>query len=348
MRPETRAKIDAFTARIAEIYGIADPTKKFTVTPPLAQKLIDRQQETSDFLGRINIVPVVEKDGEVLGLSTPGLIASRTDTSGNGRRVSRDVTEVTEDNGYRCEKTNYDTRIPYAKLDLWARYPDFETRVRDHIVLGQSMDRIRIGFNGVSVAANTNRVTNPLGQDVNKGWLQQLRERASARVLDEGNTPGKVTFGPAAGADFKTIDALVWGSYRELLDPWHVSRTDLVAIVGRGLLDDKYFNLLNKDQPPTEQQAASMMMSSRRLGELPAFYVPFFPEGTIMVTTFNNLSIYEQESGRRRHMKDSPEIDALENFESSNDAFVVEDLGLACLIENIELAGDNAPTPAGP
>ena len=40
---------------------------------------------------------------------------------------------------------------------------------------------------------------------------------------------------------------------------------------------------------------------------------------------------------RRRAVIDNPKRDRIETFESSNDAFVIEDLGKACLIENIEL-----------
>ena len=38
--------------------------------------------------------------------------------------------------------------IPYALLDQWAKFPDFEMRIRNHILLQQARDRIMIGFNG--------------------------------------------------------------------------------------------------------------------------------------------------------------------------------------------------------
>ena len=49
-------------------------------------------------------------------------------------------------------------------------------------------------------------------------------------------------------------------------------------------------------------------------------------------------SLYWQISARRRLIKDVPEVDAIQNFESSNDAYVVEDYGRGALIENIEFA----------
>nr|WP_276307122.1 P2 family phage major capsid protein [Pseudomonas aeruginosa] len=50
------------------------------------------------------------------------------------------------------------------------------------------------------------------------------------------------------------------------------------------------------------------------------------------------MSLYWQIGGRRRYLKEVPEKNRIENYESSNDAYVVEDYGLGCLVENIEVA----------
>jgi hypothetical protein len=55
----------------------------------------------------------------------------------------------------------------------------------------------------------------------------------------------------------------------------------------------------------------------------------------MFITTFENLSIYWQENTRRRTIVDNAKRDQVENYESSNDAYVVEDYGAGCLIENI-------------
>lgn len=122
-----------------------------------------------------------------------------------------------------------------------------------------------------------------------------------------------------------------------LLDPWNQEDPDLVAVVGRGLMHDKYFPLVNKDQPPTESLAADIIISQKRVGGLQAVTVPFFPAGKVLVTKLANLSLYWQRDARRRNIKDVPERDQIENYESSNDAYVVEDYGCAALVENIEI-----------
>jgi len=107
------------------------------------------------------------------------------------------------------------------------------------------------------------------------------------------------------------------------------------VICGRELLHDKYFPILNQDNKPTEQAAADMIVSQKRIGGLPAVSVPYFPANAMMIQRLDNLSIYWQEGARRRTIVDNAKRDRVENFESSNDAYVVEDFGAGCMVENI-------------
>lgn len=193
-----------------------------------------------------------------------------------------------------------------------------------------------IGFNGTSRAATSNPTTNPLLQDVNVGWLQKYRANAAARVMTEGATTGKVKIG--ASGDYKNLDALVFDAVNSLIEPWFQDDTALVAILGRDLLADKYFPIINNTSAPTEMLAADMIVSQKRVGNLPAVRVPHFPAGKILITRLDNLSLYYQEGTRRRHIVENPKRDRIENYESSNEAYVVEDYGCGCLIENIEVA----------
>jgi P2 family phage major capsid protein len=199
-----------------------------------------------------------------------------------------------------------------------------------------SLDRIMIGFNGTSAAVATNKATNPLLQDVNVGWIQQYKTNAASRVLTGGATPGTVKVG--ATGDYKNLDALVMDTVNNLVDPWYQEDTALVCILSRDLLADKYFPLVNTtNQPPSEQMAADMIISQKRVGGLQAVRVPFVPANTMLITTLDNLSIYYQDGARRRTVVDNAKRDRVENYESSNDAFVVEDYGRGCVITNIAL-----------
>ena len=335
MRNNTRLLYTAMLAHIAQLNGVDDATAKFSVDPSVQQTLETRIQESSDFLSRINITGVTEQSGAKLGLGIGSPIASTTNTATTDRST-KDPT-VMDEQGYLCTQTNFDTHITYAKLDAWAKFPDFQTRVRDAIIKRQALDRIMIGFNGISRAATSNPVTNPLLQDVNKGWLQKYREFAAARVMTEGANAGELRVGAAAGRDYYNLDALVMDSVNSLIDPWHREDTELVAVMGRDLLHDKYFPLVDAANAPTEQLALDTIVSQKRVGGLQAARVPFVPAGAILITRFDNLSIYFQEQARRRTIVDNAKRDRIENYESSNDAYVVEDFGCGCLIENITL-----------
>lgn len=335
MRNETRLEFTAYAAAVAQLSGVANAADKFTVAPSVQQKLETRMQASSDFLQRINIVPVTEQQGEKLGLGTTGTIAGTTDTTQKDR-AAIDPTDLVG-NKYNCQQINFDTALRYAKIDMWAKFPDFQTKIRDAIIKQQARDRIMIGFNGVSRAATSNRATNPLLQDVGKGWLQKYREEAAERVMSKGANEG-IRVGVSAGHDYVNLDALVMDAVDGLIDEVYAEDPELVVICGRALLADKYFPIVNKEQPNSEALAADMIISQKRIGNLPAVRVPSFPANAMMITRLDNLSIYFQEGGRRRAIIDNPKRDQIENYESSNDDYVVEDYRAGCLIENIKLS----------
>jgi P2 family phage major capsid protein len=331
MQNRTRLAYNAYLEAIAKLNGVPSAAVKFAVDPSVQQKIETKMQESSTFLSKINVMPVTEQQGEKLGLGIGGPIASTTDTKVKDRETT-DPTDL-DSSKYFASQTNFDSHIPYAKLDAWAKFADFQTRLRDAIVQRMALDRITIGFNGKTRAATSDRAANPLLQDVNRGWLEAYRREAAQRVMDHGKTAGKVQIG--AGGDYANLDALVYDAVNNLVDPWHREDTALVVICGRGMLHDKYFPILNQDNKPTEQAAADMIVSQKRIGGLPAVSVPYFPANAVMVQRLDNLSIYWQEGARRRTIVDNAKRDRIENFESSNDAYVVEDFGAGCLVENI-------------
>lgn len=354
MRNETRLVFTALAAQIALLNGVGSATEKFNVTPSVQQTLETAMQESSAFLNSINLIGVIEQTGEALLLGVNGPIASRTDTAGGTRRTPLQRQSLAKDS-YACVQTNYDSAFPYSLLDAWGKFPDFQVRLTNAIIQRQALDRIMVGFNGVSAAAATNATTNPLLQDVNIGWLQKIRTKAPTHVIDEGAVGDKVTVGAAkvikvAGVDteisgdYQTLDGLVFDAI-QLLDPWHRSRPDLVVLVSRDLMHEKLLKAVEKGAASNqEENAAQEIVSRARLGGLPVIDAPFFPEGTVLVTFLKNLSIYWQEGARRRHLKDEPEYDRIADYQSSNDSYVVEDFGAVALVENIEAMAYPAPT----
>lgn len=336
MRTETRTKYNKVMVELAKLNGVEKVSQKFNVTPTVQQKLEDKIQESSEFLKKINIFLVTEQSGSAVGLGISRPIASRTNTDATERQAT-DPSSMDE-RFYFCRKTDFDTAIKYQKLDQWAKFKDFYARFRGAIVKRQALDRIMIGFNGISIASNTDINANPLLQDVNKGWLQKMREENPSRVMKSGATQNIITVGKTG--DYKNLDALVMNIVDEMIDDVHQGNPDLVVMCNRKTVSDKYFPLVNKDQENTEKLAADIIISQKRMGGLATYSVPYFPEGIILVTTFDNLSIYVQEGARRRTVIDNPKRDQIENYESSNEDYYIEDLGLACMAENIEIQAE--------
>ncbi|MHA6159510.1 phage major capsid protein, P2 family [Pseudomonas sichuanensis] len=356
MRNATRIAFTALAAQIALVNGVASATEKFNVAPSVQQTLEAAMQESSAFLKAVNLIGVDDQEGEALLAGVNGPVAGRTNTAAGNRRNPANVAQLTKDT-YSCKQTNFDTSFPYNLLDAWAKFPEFQVLLTNAIVERQALDRIMIGFNGTSAAAATDRTANPLLQDVNKGWLQKIREGAPDRVLDDGEVAGKVTVGRTKiikvagvdteiGGDYQTLDGLVFDAV-QMLDPWHRSRPDLVVLVSRDLMHEKLLKAVEKGATSNqEENAAQEIVSRARLGGLPVVDAPFLPAGTVLVTFLKNLSIYWQEGARRRHVKDEPEFDRIADYQSSNDAYVIEDFGAVALVENIEAMAYPDPTEA--
>lgn len=340
MKNDTRRAFDLYCATLANLNQVSQSAlaSKFAVSPTVQQTLENRIQESSQFLKSINNIAVSEQMGNKIGLGIGSTVASTVDTTQHDR-TPFDPTEMDEQ-GYVCTQTNFDTAIRYAKLDAWAKFPDFQARVRSMILQRQALDIITIGFNGTSRAANSDRTANPLLQDVNIGWLEKIRRFAPQRHLAEVEAGSeKILVGSSAthANGYKNLDALVVDAVNNLIDPWHREDTALVVVVGRELMHDKYFPLINSDQAPTERIAANMLVSQNRVGNLQAARVANFPANAMMISRLDNLSRYYQDGARRRSIIDNPKRDQIENYESSNDAYVIEDYGMAALVENIEM-----------
>lgn len=342
MRNETRVKFNGYVSQIAKL-NQATPSLHATngvllnaqVQPSVVQRMVATMQESTAFLSWINILLVDDIAGEKVQLEITRPIASRTDTA-QGDRVAEDPTDL-QSRRYDCHQTNFDTCLSYGKIDAWSNHDNFQPLIRDAILQRRALDMITIGWNGRYPAATSDRVANPLLQDVNTGWLQHVRNDAPQQVMDEGEPgAGKITVG-GANSHYQNLDALAW-DLRSLF-PEHIDPDfDLVALCSHHMLHSKYFAIVNQGGGNKEALAADKLLAMpRTLGGLRAFAVPFLPDDALVITSFSNLSIYMQETGIRRLIVDNHRKDQIENYESSNEAYVVENYDLIVIAENIEL-----------
>ncbi|MDK2024991.1 phage major capsid protein, P2 family, partial [Escherichia coli] len=90
--------------------------------------------------------------------------------------------------------------------------------------------------------------THPMLQDVAVGWLQKYRNEAPTRVMskivDEEGTVVSAVIRVGKNGDYVNLDALVMDATDNLIDEIYQEDAELVAIVGRKLLADKYFPIV--------------------------------------------------------------------------------------------------------
>lgn len=318
---------------LAETYGVDLVSQMFTVEPTIAQELNEAITAKADFLERINIVPVSDLKGEKVFIGTNGPVTGRTNTKTTDREA-KDASAL-DNTQYELYPTESDVGLSYAKIDAWAKFPDFHQKYSAAVQKQIALDRIMIGFHGTHAAPDTDITQYPLLQDVNKGWLQILREQAPHQVLKEGKEVGKITIG--VGGDYANLDALVHDA-KQLVDERLRENGDLVAIIGSDLLAADKAKLYSKQaDTPTEKERIELAQVIATYGGLPAFSVPNFPVDAVLVTSFDNLSIYYQDSSWRKQTVDNPKRSRIEDYNSRNEGYVVEQTEKAGLIENVEV-----------
>jgi P2 family phage major capsid protein len=320
MRNETRVQYSDYRRQVAQINGVEDAREMFTVAPPIAQQMEDVIREEAGFLNRIGAQTVLNMKGETIGLDIGSTVASVTKTSGtNEERQPIEVLSLENVNQYEVAQVDFDTAIRYATLDQWRVYADFPERYARQLARQIARDRIMIGWHGESRAAvKSDRAASPMLQDIGKGWLTKVNENAPLRIQTDGVTVG-------TAGDYKNLDALVYDLIENKMAEHHREDTDLVCIVGRKLLHDKYLGLMNNNNAATERVALDVLFSTRQVAGMPAVVVPFFPADAILITRLDNLSIYTQEGSLRRLMREKPEKNRVEDFMSQNMDYVVED-----------------------
>jgi P2 family phage major capsid protein len=340
MKPEARQKLSALYAQIARLNGVSSSREQFTVDPAVQQRLENKIQESAAFLTDINVVGVQERKGQRVGVTTRPH-AKRTDSNSRDREPE----SVAETDGlpYECHSTEFDTHLGFDAIEGWAKFPDFQARYTEAVIQQQARDRIMIGFHGTWAATQTNRELHPNLEDVNIGWLQQWRDNAPERVVTEGRD-GPIQVGSWAGSDYQNLDALIHEARHYLLDPWHQEDPGLRVILPHKMLADKYFPILQEHGgTPTELQAIGQQLENVQLGGLPVIGMPFMPAGAILITTTENLSVYWQIGSRRRHIIENPKRKRIEDYNSTNDAYAVEDFGAGALLENVITEEPEAP-----
>ena len=166
MRALTRKQFMTLCAVMARNYGVPNVEQQFSITPSVEQRLQYKIVEQSEFLGKINVLPVDELQGQNILASASSPVSGRTDTSdGTKERAPKNVLGM-EPAGYQLHKTDSDVFMPYETMDAWAKFPNLAERYTGYVQGRIANDRELIGWYGKLAAADTDLAANPLLQDV--------------------------------------------------------------------------------------------------------------------------------------------------------------------------------------
>jgi P2 family phage major capsid protein len=333
-----RQRLYEHFANTARAYGVTPGIpavgQNFAATAPITQEVVKKiVQAGAGFLNQIQMVPVGDTAGQKVLVGLSGRVASRTNTGSGGERVPKRLASLGAQN-YELKATEFDVALSYADIDTWARFPNFADLYMDAVREAIANDILQAGWTGTTAAAATNIGSNPLLQDLNIGWLQKLRvfNSASQYVIGTGGAPVSV----GSTGVFKNLDDLVHEAKQKVAIQFR-QRRDLVALVADNVLaaqEDVYYRV--NGNTPTEKAVMNGEITRAYAG-LPTFAPPFLPNGTLLITPLRNLAVYYQDSSVRRLQRDWPSKNEVQEFNSMNMGYVVQEEFAASLVENITL-----------
>ncbi len=251
----------------------------------------------SNFLREINWLTVAEPSGKTLFGALDGTTTGRQkDERHRSRLIHRDQ--------YQTQEADSGVFIPWQLIDeLTSLQENFE---ENYTALTESqfvLDMLQIGWNGESVAQNTQ--ASDLS-DVNIGWQAQLKQKKPEHIITQGKKAGRISLF-AENADYKNLNELA-------------------------AKEDAIYANTTENQRPGDTVANSHYLANY-YGGMPAVIPPCFPPKGAVVTTFRNLSIYTQRGSVYRAIYDDENKVGVINSFRRNDAYVVEKVDFMTAIE---------------
>ncbi|MFC0973979.1 phage major capsid protein, P2 family [Pasteurella multocida] len=324
---------NAFIQAVASYYNVPFSEvrlgEEFSIEAPKAALLGTNIQQSSDFLKEINMAQVAEIKGLKLWGATEKGITGRKPSSRHIATLNHNQS------GYELSRTDSGILVPWEMFDQFARFGDKLPSLYAEFFNKQiALDMLQIAWNGVSIAATTSKADL---SDVNKGWLQLLKEQKSSNVYT-GNSQNKITL-YGTDAEFASLDELAL-DLKQGLDLRHQNRTDLVFLVGADLVnaESKYISKASK-LTATERAALGSHNLVSTFAGMRTITPPNFPAKGAVVTTLSNLSIYTQSTSVRRRFESNQDKMGVITSYYRNEGYVVEDTGLMTAIEanNVEI-----------
>lgn len=314
-----------YSNQVVENAGAQQGALQFNLTPPMETKLRQAIMQSDAFLSMIALLPVQQITGQVVDVGDDGL--------STGRAAERFSVEVGQDgNTYTLVKTDSGAHIKWETMTQWANSgskDEWMKLMKGAVSRRFALDMLRIGFNGTSVAVVTDPVANPLGQDVNKGWLTIVKEKKAAQVIAALNLDAT----GAAENSYKNLDSLVQDLINTTIAPQHREDPDLVVLVGHNLVAAEQHRLLESANVPSEHKAAQSL--AKTIAGRKAYTPSFFPSNSIWVTTTKNLQILTQEGTQWRRQQNNEDKLRFENNHIRMEGYAVGNMDKFAAVETV-------------
>lgn len=327
LTPKAEAMLHKYAAGLAKANGQQSTSRYFSLTPPKETQLRDALLQESEFLRLVNVMDVDQVNGQVVSTGKPGIYTGRKKDGRFTRPMGVDG------NDYKLVETDSGSYLPYSLLVIWANSgseDEFFQRIQAFSNESFALDMLRVAFNGISAADDTDPDKNPNGEDVNVGWHQLVKDRAPAQIIT-----GDITIG-GPNADFMGLDAAVTDLvHTSIYEPY---RNDprLVVLVSADLIGADATTMMNMVDRPTEKVAAQLI--NRQIAGRVAYTPPFMPEGRLAVTTLDNLHIYTQAGTRKRKAEWNDDRKRFENSYLRMEGYAVEHDELYAAYDKLTLA----------
>lgn len=349
---ELSTAIKNYCKALAGQYGVDSTKESFEVTTPKETKLKQAIMVGNDVLNRINMFDVEQTQGQAVTIGSDQLSTGRVET---GRFEGSDP----DIDGYEYQLYPTDTviQIAWARMAAWlnADGSKFMKLLNEYVNLQIGADIVRVGFNGKFYAKKTDPNKYPNGEDINEGWQAYVERVEPSQIVKDDGEGGEIYFDVDGTVDaggkplytYKTIDAMASDLKNNVLHEKFRNSPDLIVLVGSDLVSAQSYKLYSEADRPTEHIAAQQLTHS--IAGMPAYTVPYFPGKRLVITSWKNLSVYDQKGSKRRKVKDNDDKACLESTYWRMEDFMVEEpLKYAAFDENSVVMGPKDSAPAAP
>ncbi|PMJ92851.1 phage major capsid protein, P2 family [Vibrio sp. 10N.261.55.A7] len=326
--------LEEYCQALASANAVVDVSKQFNISPPMETKLRQGILQSVGFLSMIAMLTVDQIKGQVVDVGDSGLVTGR-------KQNDRFYAELGQ-NGHTYELTETDSGafINWQTMTQWANSGskgEWAKLMNNAITRNFGLDILRIGFHGTSIASgDTDPSTNPLGQDVNKGWLTIVKEKAAGQVLSSA------VLDPTGQAEdsYKNLDSLANDLENTTIHEVFQGDEDLVVLVGRDLVAAEQHRLLESANTPTEHKAAQSL--AKTINGRKAYTPPYFPPKAMWITTLKNLQVLTQKGTQWRKSRNEEDRKRFETSYLRMEGYAVGRFEKFAAIEAVTIA---APVP---